>query len=249
MDKQIADMDVSFRAGEIRGPTGTVSIDPKPMAVLEYLATHLGDFCSRDALMESAWPGRVVSDATLTSTISLLRRAIRDAGIRGIHIETRSKRGYRLQADTPDGADTPFNMTGRRVRQSMVVALAGILLMTLAVAIVRMASDSPATSVRLDYEFETPDGTRYSPTIIVQAGTTGAVGLDDSLTMLQVRVLEIRSDRVRLNTQLNSGNTHLGLLQTLPFESQSRITLPRSPDSDAPHRINVRATPSEKQLD
>lgn len=249
MDQQIADMDVFFRAGEIRGSTGTVSIDPQPMAVLEHLVTHLGDFCSRDALMESAWPGRVVSDATLTSTISLLRRALRDAGIRRIHIETRSKRGYRLQADTPDGADTPSNTKGRHVRLSMAIALAGLLLMTLAGIIVQMLPGSPATSVRLDYEFQMPDGTRYSPTIIVQAGKTGAVELDDSLTTLLVRVLEVRSDRVRLNTQLNSGNNHLGLLQTLPFESQSRITLPRPTGSDTPHRIDVRATPSEKQLD
>lgn len=249
MDKQIADMDVSFRAGDIRGPTGTVSIDPKPMAVLEHLGTHLGDFCSRDALMESAWSGRVVSDTTLTSTISLLRRALRDAGIRRIRIETRSKRGYRLQVDTPADANIPLKIKGRRLRLSMTIALAGMLLMTLAVTIVQMVPGSPATSVRLDYEFEMPDGTRYSPTIIVRAGTTGAVELDDSLTTLQVRVLEIRSDRVRLNTQFNSGSTHLGLLQTLPFESQSRITLPRPPGSDAPHRIDVRATSSEKQLD
>ena len=249
MNKQIGDMDVSFRAGEIEGPAGRVSVDPQPMAVLAHLADHVGQFCSRDALMASAWPGRVVSDTTLTATISLLRRALRDAGIRRVRIETRSKRGYCLQAETMSDADIPSKATRSSAGLNRYTVLLSIMLITAALATVRMTPDSPATAVRLDYELETPDGSRYSPSIIVEAGETGEIELSDSLLTLQVRVLEIRSDRVRLNTQLNSGSTHLGLLKTLLFESQTQITFPDTSLSNAPYSVNVRATPQEQSGD
>jgi hypothetical protein len=51
------------------------------------------DLVTRDELLNAAWPDCCVSDGTLTSTIWMIRRALRDSDA---WIETIPKRGYRF---------------------------------------------------------------------------------------------------------------------------------------------------------
>ncbi len=107
------------RAGEI------VRIEPKAMEVLMVLAGRPGRVVSRDELLSAVWPGVVVGDEVLTQSIIKLRKALGDNPRSPSHIETISKRGYRLIAPVrgmdaaPDAragteAPSPTESPGRR---------------------------------------------------------------------------------------------------------------------------------------
>lgn len=73
-----------------------VQIETKPLAILCALLRHPGDVCSKDMLIDSAWPNVVVSDASLATAISKLRRALGDDNAEAPIIQTVAKIGYRL---------------------------------------------------------------------------------------------------------------------------------------------------------
>ena len=92
------------REGTVVGPGGTIRLEPKVMEVLTVLSSHPGQVVSRDELMNSVWPGLVVTEHTLTRCIYQLRRDLHaisgqqeSAGFNAI--ETLPKRGYRLLVD------------------------------------------------------------------------------------------------------------------------------------------------------
>ncbi|MBL8482114.1 MAG: winged helix-turn-helix domain-containing protein, partial [Rhodocyclaceae bacterium] len=73
-------------------------LEPKAVEVLACLAQHAGAVLAREELLERVWPGVVVGDDALTQAIIKLRKALGDDARRPSHIETISKRGYRLIA-------------------------------------------------------------------------------------------------------------------------------------------------------
>jgi len=76
----------------------TARLEPKVMAVLEYLAQRPGQLVSREELEEAIWTGTIVSYDALTGAIQKLRKAFNDDPRRPRIIETLSKKGYRLIA-------------------------------------------------------------------------------------------------------------------------------------------------------
>ena len=75
-----------------------VRVEAKVMLVLVYLAEHAGRVVSRAELEERLWPGRVVTEDSVTKAIAKLRRVFRDDARDPRVIETIPKRGYRLIA-------------------------------------------------------------------------------------------------------------------------------------------------------
>ena len=74
------------------------------MQVLVYLAEHPGRVVSRDELEKQLWPGRVVTEDSVTNAVAKLRRAFADDAHHPRVIETVPKSGYRLIAEvTPIG--------------------------------------------------------------------------------------------------------------------------------------------------
>jgi DNA-binding winged helix-turn-helix (wHTH) protein/tetratricopeptide (TPR) repeat protein len=80
------------RAGE------PVPLAPKPFDVLCALARTPGTLVTKNALLDSVWGHRFVSESVLKSTISELRAALDDDPKRPRYIETVSRRGYRFIA-------------------------------------------------------------------------------------------------------------------------------------------------------
>lgn len=76
----------------------TVLLEPKVMEVLVVLTEHAGDAVRREDLMETVWPGLVVTEEALTRCISALRSAFEDDYKNPKVIETIRKTGYRLIA-------------------------------------------------------------------------------------------------------------------------------------------------------
>ncbi|HET7365994.1 MAG TPA: AAA family ATPase [Burkholderiales bacterium] len=81
-----------MRAGE------AVQLAPKPFAVLCALARAPGALVTKNALLDSVWGHRFVSESVLKSTISELRSALHDDPKQPRYIETVSRRGYRFIA-------------------------------------------------------------------------------------------------------------------------------------------------------
>lgn len=71
-----------------------IKLRPKPFRVLLYLHTHSGLCISKDELFNECWNGAVVSDQSLTNTISTLRKALSTLEIKNVKLTTVSKAGY-----------------------------------------------------------------------------------------------------------------------------------------------------------
>lgn len=71
------------------------TIEPRPLELLHELLLRAGDVVTKDELFETVWPGVTVVEASLTSAMLKLRRALRDDPGSRI-IETVPRIGYRL---------------------------------------------------------------------------------------------------------------------------------------------------------
>lgn len=82
-----------------------VTAEPAQVSTLIALIEAWPEIIDKNRLIERVWGQRVVSDAAVHKTISLLRRQLREAGARDL-IETRHRMGYRLSrpADELDAA-------------------------------------------------------------------------------------------------------------------------------------------------
>ncbi len=111
------------------------------MQVLLYLADHAGHVVGRAELEEQLWPGRIVTEDSVTKAVAKLRRVFADDPKSPRVIETVPKSGYRLIAEvTPvdetgtdgAGASIPKAAPGQRIRRpglSWVLGLVSILLL------------------------------------------------------------------------------------------------------------------------
>jgi DNA-binding winged helix-turn-helix (wHTH) protein/TolB-like protein/Tfp pilus assembly protein PilF len=107
---QIGGWSVDRSANELRRGEETSRIEPKAMDVLLALAARAGEVVSREALLETVWPGVVVGDEALTQTIIKLRKALEDPPRAPIYIETIPKRGYRLIAPVVQSEVAPLTV-------------------------------------------------------------------------------------------------------------------------------------------
>lgn len=90
---------VDRAAYRIESPGGWVSVKPRTMAVLTYLAQHPGQVCPRRDIMDTVWGNAEVSDDVLNQAIRQLREAFDDDPRHPLFIETIPRGGYRLVAD------------------------------------------------------------------------------------------------------------------------------------------------------
>lgn len=106
---------VDPRAGDVSGPGGRETLDPKVMDVLVVLAQRAGQVVLREDLLKKVWPGAVVTDDALSRCVYELRRQLTQAGgderYKSI-LETLPKRGYRLNGNiaapkSPQGSPEP----------------------------------------------------------------------------------------------------------------------------------------------
>ena len=87
-----------------------VPLTPKAFDVLLHLARNAGRAVSREELLDAVWPDTVVTDASLTQAVFLVRKALGDAEVSRI-VETVPRVGYRLNlpetATRPEAAPEP----------------------------------------------------------------------------------------------------------------------------------------------
>jgi adenylate cyclase len=80
------------------GATAPVSIGSRALDLLQVLARQPGEIVSKDAIMNSVWPGLAIEEGNLTVQISALRRTLDQGRANGSCIQTIPGRGYRFVA-------------------------------------------------------------------------------------------------------------------------------------------------------
>ena len=103
-----------FRKGD------RVALPPKVAELLVALVQAAGRVLTREQLVKQLWPDTVVEEGSLTSHISVLRKALREGPNSQDFIETLPKRGYRFVAPVkPAVSEVPESA----VHRSMLVVL------------------------------------------------------------------------------------------------------------------------------
>ena len=83
----------------IESPQKSVSLEPKAMDLLVYLAHHQGTVIPKERLIQAVWPDAFVTDEVLTNNIWKLRQAFGDEPKDPKIIQTVPRRGYQLIAE------------------------------------------------------------------------------------------------------------------------------------------------------
>jgi TolB-like protein len=87
-------LDVDRR--ELRRDAELIAIEPQVFDVLVYLVQNRDRVVSKDDLLATVWGGRIVSDSTLTTRITTVRKAIGDSGDAQRLIRTSPRKGFRF---------------------------------------------------------------------------------------------------------------------------------------------------------
>ncbi len=93
---KIGDVQVSPKRNLLIVEKAELSLEPRVMDVLCYLAQKAPEVVSRDELIDNIWEVEYGGDESLTRAISVLRKTFKSAGVEDAIIETIPKRGYRL---------------------------------------------------------------------------------------------------------------------------------------------------------
>jgi len=109
---RVGDVEVAPETGAVSGPKGGAALDPKVMDVLVCLVMARGQLVTRDQIMESVWPGVVVTDFALSRCIYQLRKTLIEVSAAVTSpVETLPKRGYRLAWNVRDGKSAATDRT------------------------------------------------------------------------------------------------------------------------------------------
>ena len=74
-----------------------VDLERRPLQLLALLLTHAGEIVTKDEILDALWPGREVTEASLTNCMARLRQGLGDAG----HTAIRTVHGYGYRFAAP----------------------------------------------------------------------------------------------------------------------------------------------------
>src|SRR5215471_19746884 len=83
-----------------------VTLRRKTFALLAYLVQHAGQLVTKEDLFEAVWPGTVVSDGVLKTSMNELRKTLGETAKAAQWIATVHRRGYRFVAPVVEQPDT-----------------------------------------------------------------------------------------------------------------------------------------------
>ncbi|HXN23829.1 MAG TPA: transcriptional regulator [Candidatus Dormibacteraeota bacterium] len=92
-----------------------VPLTPKAIEILITLVESRGNPVGRNELLQKVWADAIVEEGSLTSHISLLRKALGEGAGGQQFIETISKRGYRFVGSVKTVATPPAGSTAKKV--------------------------------------------------------------------------------------------------------------------------------------
>ncbi len=95
---RFADFELHEELNELRLRDREVPLQPRALAVLAYLVRNRTRVVDKDELLETLWPGVIVTDGSLQRAVSLARAALRGGGVNDA-IRTYAGRGYRFMPE------------------------------------------------------------------------------------------------------------------------------------------------------
>jgi adenylate cyclase len=104
-------LDVDRR--ELRSSSELIATEPQVFDILVFLLQNHDRVVSKHELIEEVWGGRIVSESTVSSRITAVRKAVGDGGKRQRLIRTLPRRGFRFvgavrQVPAPAASAMPF---------------------------------------------------------------------------------------------------------------------------------------------
>lgn len=106
-------LDVDRR--ELRRGAQLITLEPQVFDLLVYLVLNRDRVVSKDDLIDGVWDGRIVSESTLTSRISAVRKAVGDSGKKQRLIRTFARKGLRFVGEVREaqtsGDHVPVKLT------------------------------------------------------------------------------------------------------------------------------------------
>jgi len=90
------EFEVALDTRELRQNATPVATEPKVFDLLVYLIDNAHRVVSRDDMIEGVWDGRIVSDATVSSCVKAVRKALGDSGRAQRYVRTIHGRGFRF---------------------------------------------------------------------------------------------------------------------------------------------------------
>lgn len=92
-------LEIDENTREVRVGGQVVLLQPRVFDLVVYLARNSERVVPKDELLDSVWPGVIVTDASLQRAVSLARSALAHAGVSPSTIRTHARQGYRLCAE------------------------------------------------------------------------------------------------------------------------------------------------------
>ena len=165
----------SFRVGEllVEPATDRISRHGKTfnlrrqvMDLLVFLAENQGDVVSIEELLDTLWPGKVVTDGTLYNCIGELRHAVASLDDSQPYIENIPKKGYRLLVTVERPVASPITLAtasegkanGLAYRKKIILALVSALVIAVMAFMYRPAPRAVSSIAVLPFEDISPRG-------------------------------------------------------------------------------------------
>jgi TolB-like protein len=99
---RFADFEIDVARQELRRAGDLIPVEPQVFDLLVHLIRNCNRIVTREELIDAVWKGRVISEATLSSRVSAVRRVIGDNGTDQALIRTHHKRGFRFVGRVDD---------------------------------------------------------------------------------------------------------------------------------------------------
>lgn len=130
----------------VTGDATEARLEARAMQVLVYLVENPGNVVSRAELEKELWPGRIVTEDSVTNAISKLRRVFGDDARQPRVIETIPKSGYRLIAEvipagkagesgSPPNLSVPANRQRWKATAPWIFVAVSLLLLTAVISV------------------------------------------------------------------------------------------------------------------
>jgi TolB-like protein len=94
----------------LKTPDGAIHLEPLVFDLLAFLVARAGQMVTREAIIEHVWQGRFVSDATVSSCIKSVRKALGDTGQSQVYLRTIRGRGFQFAAPVEAVGETAVPM-------------------------------------------------------------------------------------------------------------------------------------------
>lgn len=103
-----SDCELDTARRELRRAGTAVHVEPQVFDLVVHLVNNRHRIVTKDEILDAVWGGRIVSDSTLSSRVSVARQVLGDRGSAGRLIVTHPRRGFRFAAEVaardPSGA-------------------------------------------------------------------------------------------------------------------------------------------------